>query len=382
MTASEDIERLLPWIVLKNAAGIGNLMFKRLMDRFGDPGRALAASKSELGAVDGMTAPMVAAVRAAREPEGARQEIALARENGCRIVTMDDPEYPVLLKEISDPPPWLYIRGSLQAFETSIAIVGSRNPTRYGLTMARRLSADLAEMGFSIISGMARGIDTAAHQGALSAGGRTAAVLGSGLCVIYPPENRKLYNDIANNGAVVSEFPMNAPPNPYHFPARNRIISGMTLGTVVVEAAKKSGSLITARLALEQDREVFAVPGNINSFKSAGTHRLLKEGAKLVERAADIAEEVVHFLKQGMPPTANDTATSDTIEGAEKMNALTTDELKVYHALDPYPVHIDELGRRLGMATGLLSAILLNLELKGIVSQMPGKYFSSSGEQP
>jgi DNA processing protein len=254
--------------------------------------------------------------------------------------------------------------------------VGTRNPTRYGFSMARRLSADLADMGLTIVSGMARGIDTAAHKGALDAGGSTVAVLGSGLSVIYPPENRKLYFDISKQGTIVSERPVEDPPNSYNFPARNRIISGMCLGTVVVEAAKKSGSLITARLAAEQNREVFAVPGNINSYKSAGAHNLLKQGAKLVERAQDVIEEIAPLL---LSAKSSEDENFRHPENQSQAPDLTAEQARVYHALDPYPAHIDELARELSMDAGALLSVLLNLELKGMVTQMPGKYYCIRG---
>jgi DNA processing protein len=221
---------------------------------------------------------------------------------------------------------------------------------------------------------MARGIDTAAHQGALAAGGKTIAVLGSGLERIYPVENRKLFHRIAENGAVVSEFPLMAGPEAHHFPIRNRIISGMSLGTVVVEATRKSGSLITARLAAEQNREVFAVPGSIQSFKSAGSHTLIKQGAKLVEHAQDVIEELVPLvpfnqrLENNSPDLTN-----------KRLAFLSDDEVRVYQALDPYPVHVDDLARKISMEPGKLLSMLLKLELNGMVQQSPGKLFSTSG---
>jgi DNA processing protein len=223
---------------------------------------------------------------------------------------------------------------------------------------------------------MARGIDTAAHIGAISANGQTIAVLGSGLGVIYPPENRRLYDEIIENGAVISEFPIMEGPNAYNFPARNRIISGMTLGTLVVEAAQRSGSLITARLAGEQGREVFAVPGNINSAKSTGAHNLLKQGAKLVACAEDVIEEFYQFQNK---VNKEDTLSEKKSEAVTRLSPdLTGDESAIYRVLEPYPIHIDALSQQTGMHVGKLSIILLNLELKGLVSQSPGKYFTIS----
>jgi DNA processing protein len=228
----------------------------------------------------------------------------------------------------------------------------------------------------TVVSGLARGVDTAAHQGALAGKGKTIAVLGSGLEKIYPVENLPLFHKIAENGAVVSEFPLNADPDAHHFPQRNRIISGMSLGTVVMEATKNSGSLITAKLAAEQNREVFAVPGSIHSHKSTGTHTLIKQGAKLVENAMDILEEFSHLAdqpgKQALPV--------DTTEPPETANLSETD-LSVYKAIGDYPVHIDTLIRQTGLDSGALSGILLTLELLGLIRQTPGKFFSRVGRK-
>ncbi len=241
--------------------------------------------------------------------------------------------------------------------------------------MTENLCRDLAVLGHTIISGMARGIDTAAHVGALKGNGRTVAVLGSGLEKIYPAENRKLFHRIAENGAVISEFALQAEPDPHHFPQRNRIISGMAWGTVVVEASRKSGSLITARMAAEQNREVFAVPGSIKSFKSTGTHTLIKQGAKLVEHAQDILEE----LPPGRGSLQSKHVNQKPAEPAEKP-VLSPDEAEVLAVLEPYPVHIDDLVRRLTIDAGRLAGLLLQLELKGLIQQSPGKLFALAAE--
>ncbi|MFP4667456.1 MAG: DNA-processing protein DprA [Desulfobacterales bacterium] len=372
-------DRLDPWVALRHIPGVGPLMFKRLLDRFGSPEKVFAASRQELGKIEGMAEKSIRAVMRTDFSGAAKRDAASCRENGFRIITLDDEEYPCRLAGIPDPPPYLYALGCRLTSAPAIAVVGTRNPTRYGVSMTRRLSADLAAMGFVIVSGMARGIDSAAHLGALDAGGETIAVLGSGLSVIYPPENRKLYYRIAKHGAVISELPPAEPPNAYNFPARNRIISGISLGTIVVEAARKSGSLITAGLAAEQGREVFAVPGNINSYKSTGAHDLLKQGAKLVEKAEDVVEELAPLIVSGYSGAGK---FAGSVRAAVENTAdLTAQESRVYDALDPYPAHIDELGRRLDMDAGSLLAILLNLELKGMAMQMPGKYFCSTGAQ-
>ena len=377
------MDAIEPWFALKNVPGVGNLLFKRLMDRFGDPQTVFEAEPSDLMMVEGVSGRIAGAIKRYRLTDAVRKEMALAAKINCRMVTLLDPEYPPPLRHIPDPPPMLYARGDLKNMENSIAIVGSREATSYGLSMARRLGADLAALGLPVVSGMARGIDTAAHQGALSVGGRTAAVLGCGVGVIYPPENRALFERMIETGAVVSELQVMEAPNSYNFPARNRIIAGMTIGTVVVEAARQSGSLITARLAAEQGREVFAVPGSIHSFKSAGTHNLLKQGAKLVTRVEDVLDEFYHLKDRGMP----DQKGGPLNRSAEKSSdtdlsaGLTAEEARVLALIEAYPVHMDELSSRSGLSSGRLAGILLTLELKGKIIQSPGKYFTVSGEK-
>jgi len=367
------MDSIRPWFYLKSVPGVGNLLCKRLIDRFKSPENALQASDQELLQVNGLTQRHVAAIKN-HKPENIEAELALAANKDYRFVTLTDSNYPRLLREIPDPPPFLYVYGRLEGNSANLAVVGSRNATGYGLSTTKDLCTSLASYNLTIVSGMARGIDTAAHQGALAAGGKTIAVLGSGLERIYPVENRKLFHRIAENGAVVSEFPLMAGPEAHHFPIRNRIISGMSLGTVVVEASRKSGSLITARLAAEQNREVFAVPGSIQSFKSAGSHTLIKQGAKLVEHAQDVIEELVPLvpfnqrLENNSPDLTN-----------KKLDCLSDDEVRVYQALDPYPVHIDDLARKISMEPGKLLSMLLKLELNGMVQQSPGKLFSTSG---
>jgi DNA processing protein len=367
-------DSLLPWFHLKNVRGVGNHLFKRLIERFGSPAAALQASVQELSRVEGISAGVIEAIRTAPRSGAAAAEIDAVHRQGYRLVTLTDPAYPELLRRIPDPPPLLYVWGELPGAQPSVALVGSRNATPYGLDMTHRLASDLARLGFAVVSGMALGIDAAAHEGALSGGGRTVAVLGSGLDNLYPPQHRRLSERIAANGAVISEFPLAALPEAHHFPIRNRIISGMCAGTVVVEATKKSGSLITARLAADQNREVFAVPGSIQSFKSMGTHTLIKQGAKLVENVQDIVSELAPLLAVASPATAREPVS------AQERHRLTEEESRVYRALSPYPLHIDEILRSLSMDAGRLSAVLLQLELKGVVRQMPGKLFAAADE--
>jgi len=364
------VDHLLPWFILKSVPGIGDLLFKRLMDRFKSPERILKATREDLQQVDGITPRLITSIKKHRISDSIRKEFDLATRKGYNIVTMTDAGYPPLLLHIPDPPPFLYVFGHLKDSVRNIAVVGSRNATRYGLSTTHRLCSDLVKFDMTIVSGMAAGIDSAAHEGALMANGETIAVLGSGLERIYPEQNRKLFFQIAENGAVVSELPLTAEPDAFNFPRRNRIISGMSLGTVVVEATKRSGSLITARLAAEQNREVFAVPGSIRSFKSTGTHTLIKQGAKLVEHAHDIMEELSHIIK---PPVERDRAVDNK---TDRILKLSSDEALVFKALGPYPVHIDDIARKLSIESGRLSGILLHLELKGIAQQSPGKFFT------
>ena len=365
-TESGDTDKLIHWLKLKSVPGVGNLLFKRLLERFKSPEAVFEAAHPSLIRVDGISSRLAVLISEYKISDDVKREADLIREKGCRIITLTDEQYPTLLREIPDPPPILYVMGNLESSVQHIAIVGSRTPTRYGIFTAKRLSEDLAKLNITVVSGMARGIDTAAHIGALSGGGKTVAVLGSGLEKVYPVENLKLFHRIIENGAVISEFSLNSPPDPYHFPARNRIISGMSLGTVIVEAAQKSGSLITARLAAEQGREVFAVPGSIHSFKSMGTHSLIKQGAKLVEHAQDILEEL--FPQN---PIQRKTVTH------KQLPPLSSEETTVLNALSPYPIHIDDLLRKIEMDAGKLSGILLQLELKDLVQQSPGKLFST-----
>ena len=366
-------DKWFPWFALKSIPGIGNILFKRLLDQFSSPEKVFTASVQDLSQIIGISPNLATRIKSFKFKKSIRQEIDYAIEKGFHIVTFSDMDYPPLLRQIPDPPPFLYVSGKLVSKSSNIAVVGSRNPTDYGISATKRLTENLAKCGFTIVSGMARGIDSAAHEGALLGKGKTIAVLGSGLDRIYPPENRKLFDKISENGAVISEFSIQSPPEAHHFPIRNRIISGMSLGTVVVEAAKKSGSLITARLAADQNREVFAVPGSIHSFKSCGTNSLIKQGAKLVENAQDIIEELFPQMQENLECLSD----NDYVDNTEKvLQDLNSDEQTVVDQLEPYPIHVDELVRKTSMAPGKLLGILLKLELEGIAVQMPGKFFA------
>ena len=366
-----EMDNLLPWLNLKSVPGIGNHLYKRLIERFNSPESVFRSSPQQLLEVEGIAARQANAILNYRPTDRIQAELNQVDQKGYKIITLNDPAYPALLREIPDPPPFLYICGTLDGSEKNIAVVGSRNATPYGISATQKLCADLAAFNITIVSGMALGIDTAAHQGALAGKGKTIAVLGSGLNKIYPPENFNLFKRIAEEGAVITEFALDTEPEAHNFPVRNRIISGMSMGTVVVEATRKSGSLITARLAAEQNREVFAVPGSIQSFKSTGTHTLIKQGAKLVENAQDVLEELTAFMD-----APRRSAGRDPVHKTAAAALLPSDELAVYRVLSPYPEHIDTLVRKTGIEPGKLLGLLLQLELKGMVQQLSGKLFA------
>ena len=293
-------------------------------------------------------------------------------------ITLNSAAYPKILKNIHKPPQVLYVNGSFKEEDSNaVAIVGSRRATHYGLETAEKLSYDLAIRGVTIVSGMARGIDSAAHRGALKARGRTIAVMGSGHGNIYPAENKDLYKDIASSGAVLTEFENDMPPLAENFPQRNRIISGLSLGVVVVEAARNSGALITANFALEQGREVFALPGKISSATSAGTNELIKDGARLVQSADDILDELnLHEVKPASGE-AKELIDNKILKQTKAYiyNSLTDDERKVYKILSDEPLYIDDVVKGSNVELGKISKILLNLEMKKVVRALPGKQF-------
>lgn len=358
------------WFALRNVPGVGSVLFKRLLGAFGSPEAVFNTHEQDLRQIKGMTPRIFKGIEQNRNhrPD---DEIRAIERAGFQIVAINEPHYPALLLHIPDPPPLLTYLGTLDNIAPCIAIVGSRRATTYGLHTAFKLGHNLARHGFQIVSGMAMGIDTSAHKGAMKAGGKTLAVLGCGLKTIYPRENRRLYHDIADNGAVISEFSIDSTPEARHFPMRNRIIAGMSTGTIVVEAAARSGSLITARLTAEYNREVFAVPGSVHSFQSTGTHSLLKQGAKLVENELDVIEELdhmVHPATPSSPPNAPDDSKGPVFKP-------DMPEQKILNCLGPYPVHIDTIIEQSGLDAGVVNASLLCLELKGVVKQTPGKYF-------
>jgi len=361
------------WLALALIPGVGARTFHRLLQRFGSPEQVFAASRRMLEEIPGLKRTSIEAIKSrAVVEDSARRELGRIRDLNLRLLCWGTPEYPPLLSNISDPPALLYLKGHLaDRDQRAVAVVGSRHPSAYGLTVCKKLCVELAWQGWTVVSGMARGIDSAAHWGALEGGGRTLAVLGTGLDVVYPAENRKLYERIAGSGAVISELPLGTPPDPGNFPVRNRLISGLALGVVVVEATAKSGSLITAGMALEQGRQVFAVPGPLDREGVAGPHRLIKEGAKLVERAADITEELTPMVSPGL---VGGSARSGRDEGAPTV-PLAERERKIWDLLGVEPLHIDPIARQVGLSVGQAAEVLLRLELMGLVKQLPGTLF-------
>jgi DNA processing protein len=351
---------------LLSVPGIGPARVRALVGRFRSTAAALAAPVAALCQVEGIDRTLAENIHRADNLAMARQQIEQAEKCGCRLLTFWEAEFPALLKKIYDPPALLFVKGELRAEDDSaVAIVGTRAPTEYGKLATERLTAALAARRMTIVSGLARGVDTVAHQTALQSGGRTLAVLGSGLDYIYPPENHRLAQEIAQHGALISEYFFGAKPDAVNFPRRNRIISGLAFGVLIVEAGEESGALITAHIALDQGREVFAVPGSIFSPKSLGPHRLIQEGAKLIMTVEDMLSELPPQLDmfdklQTAPPPAV---------------ALTENEQKVLAALSHEPVHIDLLARQSNLPSSQLLSILLDLEFKNLVKQMPGKFF-------
>jgi len=321
------------------------------------------------GALPGLTEKLAVV----RQGRAFANEIARLQTTGSRVLTLGDGDYPEALRWIPEPPPVLYIRGTLRHEDSlAVAVVGSRRPSPYGQLAAQRLSAELAQYGLTVVSGLARGIDSLAHRGALQAGGRTIAVLGSGINVVYPPEHRRLYDAISAQGAVVSEFPCDTKPDRWNFPRRNRIISGLALGTLVVEASDHSGSLHTARHALEQGREVFAVPGRIDVPSSRGTNDLIKRGAKLVAGMDDILEELPAAVRLAVGQRG---PTSEVTGAPPCLPDLTTAEAQVLALVAPEETHIEAVIHASQLPAQVVASILVSLELRGLVRQFPGKFF-------
>lgn len=374
---SADIES---WLKLIRADGVGPVTFAKMLKHFGSAERVLGASVSELAKIDGIGYKTAERIASTREKFNSAAELALARKLGVWLVNLADERYPPVLKGIYDPPPVLYIKGSLGRQDNlAMSIVGSRQCSIYGKEQASRFAHFLGSAGFTICSGMARGIDTAAHQGALSAGGRTIAVQGCGLARVFPPENKKLFEMIAESGACVSELPLDAEPLATNFPPRNRIIAGLSLGTIVVEAAPNSGALITARAALDYDREVMAVPGKIDSPLSRGAHQLIKQGATLIESVEDVMEALGQIGEQ-LQKHVGDAAAKATARAEKSLFdtgrlKLSDAEKKIYDYLTKEPAHIEQIIAETNLTPGVVNATLISLRLKGLIKQLPGSLF-------
>ena len=372
--------RLKALIGLNMFCDIGSARLKKLLNYFGKPENILKAPCGELMGVSGIGKEIARKVTSLKE-EDIEQELDLAKKYNLKIITVDDAEYPGNLKHIPDPPIVLYVKGELKKEDRlSVAIVGSRRASFYGLSCAEKFASDLSERNFTIVSGLARGIDTSAHRGALKKGRRTIAVIGSGFNHLYPQENKELAEEISRCGAVISEFPINARPLAENFPRRNRVISGLSLGVLVVEAARNSGALITADCALEQGREVFALPGKIDSGNSFGTNGLIKQGAKLVSCADDIIEEFnlppqQKFWCGGLPITTNlnKREIKDTNFGSRV--CLSGNESLLYNLISDQPVLLDEIVEKTGISIPESTGILLKLQIRKLIRQLPGKQF-------
>jgi len=357
-------------IALNMIDHVGPVRLRQLLDHLGDAPSVLRATRAQLERVPGIGPETADSIAAWEKTVDLAAELQRIRDFGCHVLIMSDDAYPPLLRQIYDPPIVLYVRGELtERDRNAVAVVGSRRTTPYGQEVARKLGYQLAYVGVTVVSGGARGIDTAAHQGALAAKGRTVAVLGTGINRIFPPENVELYGRIAANGAVVTQFPFNRAADKQSFPIRNRIVAGMSLGTVVVEAGLHSGALITANMAVDYGRQLCAVPGRIDSPQSRGCHDLIKKGAKLCEGAEDMLAEFEYLF----PSTHQPVATGDPVTLPAMM--LSENEQRLHDILGPEEKTVDELIRLSGLPASAVSVALFSLELKHLARQLPGKLF-------
>jgi DNA processing protein len=385
-----DHDERLAALRLHLTTGIGPRLFAALTEYFGSASAAAEASAAELAEVRGIGRDSAYKMREAMAAADPEAEFQMAEAAGVRIVVRGDPEYPIALAYLTDAPPVLYVKGTLVPEDAqAMAVVGMRKCSLYGQDQAERLAAGLARAGFTIVSGLARGIDSAAHQAALAAGGRTIAVLGNGLSRVYPPENKKLADAVVGHGALVSEFAMAVREAPENFPRRNRIIAALSLGVIVVEAGRQSGALITARLAGELGKEVFAVPNRVDAPGAAGVHALIRDGAKLVESVADVldefpdlgiaapAESVAEGARQVVGPPRKDAENAAPRQQTPALRAnLSADESSLVAVMDGEPLTLDTLIQRSGLPSAKVSGALTLLELKGFVRALPGSRFA------
>jgi DNA processing protein len=370
-----ELDASLPWLALTMTQGIAARLSARLLEEFGSPDEVFRAPLPHLERCN-LPAAVAQAVFKKQAFKRAEKELATIRTiENVRLVNWTDPEYPRMLREIYDPPTLLYVRGNVEVLsQPAVSIVGTRKPTLYGTQMAERLGRELAARGVTIVSGMARGIDAISHQGAMAVNGRAIGVLGTGVNVCYPKENKKLYEKVLERGAIISEFPLWTHPAPENFPIRNRIVAGMPAGVVVVEGAQYSGSLITARLAMEFGREVFAVPGNVTQPVSFAPNQLIRQGAKLVTNGEDVIEDLPTPVRAALVKAEAPEAEQRNLLAAACLNSS---EKKIYELLSAdQPVHIDYIVERSGLNSSEVLATLFDLEMKGIVRQLPGKQFA------
>lgn len=371
--APEELTTSLPWLALNMACMTWPALRTQVAQHIAAPGAVQRLQEGGVPLLEAAIPGLTEKLEVVQQGHTFAHEIERLQTTAIRVTTLGATDYPEALRWIPEPPPVLYIWGTLRPEDSlAVAVVGSRKPSPYGQLAAQRLSTELAQYGFTIVSGLARGVDSLAHQRALQAGGRTIAVLGSGINVVYPPEHRRLYDAIREQGAVVSEFPFDTKPDRWNFPRRNRIISGLTLGTLVVEASDQSGSLHTARHALEQGREVFAVPGRIDVPSSRGTNNLIKRGAKLVEGIDDILEEFPEAVRRACRQRSTGPEPTNT---APMPTALTPDEAQILALVPPEETHIETIIYASQLPAQAVASILLTLELRGLVRQFPGKFF-------
>jgi DNA processing protein len=370
-----QLDASLSWLAMTLTSGLASRLSARLLRRFESPEGIFRATLSQLESCN-IPAPVAQAIVKKESFKRAEKELLAIRNiPSCSLLNWTDPEYPQNLLQIYDPPVLFYVRGNPQILNhPSISIVGTRRPTLYGTQMAERLGRDLANRGIVIVSGMARGIDAIGHQGALAANGPVIGVLGTGIDVCYPKENKKLFEKVLERGAILSEFPIHTHPAPENFPIRNRIVAGMPLGVVIVEGAEYSGSLITARLAMEFGREVFGVPGNVTQAVSYAPNQLIKQGAKLVTNAEDVIEELPTPVRAALVKAEQPLAEQRNLLASEALNASEKTIFLLLHVDAPTP--IDDIVERSGLHSSEVLATLFNLEMKSIVRQWPGKQFS------
>jgi len=358
-------------VILNAIPQIGPARISKLIEHFGSARKVFQVNDTELTRVDGFPRGLIEGIKRFDRDNFLKEEYSLIEKHRISLVIRGESNYPSNLNEIVQAPVVLYTKGEIdKRHDLCIAVVGSRRASVYGITTANKFAGRLAELGITVVSGLARGVDTSAHKGALRLKGDTIAVLGCGLSSAYPPENRELLEEISQNGAVVSEFPMATPPVSYNFPRRNRIISGLSIGVIVVEASLKSGALITSNFALEQGREVFAVPGKVDNFNAQGTNRLIKQGAKLINNIDDVIEELGFQIKACI-----DQEEVEVNKEEKKGSGLSEQESKIYDNIKKEPVYIDELVKRCNYSSASILNVLLKLEVKKLIRQIPGKNF-------